>query len=120
MTALPSDLAATLVARRRVARERERDRASDLRERLRLAAGRLRREGRVDGGWLIGSLAWGGFGARSDVDVVLRGTDEARVGAVWAELVDALGVSVDLLRYEDLPEDFRRRVIGEGVRLDEP
>jgi predicted nucleotidyltransferase len=120
MAALPSDLAATLVARRRAARERERDRASDLRERLRHVVGHLRREGRLDGAWLIGSLAWGGFGERSDVDVVVRGVEAARAGALWAEVVDALGVSVDLLQYEELPEGFRRRVAGEGVRLDEP
>jgi predicted nucleotidyltransferase len=120
MAAGPFDLAATLVARRRLARERDRDRANDLRECLRTAAVRLRRDDHLDGAWLVGSLAWGGFGERSDVDVVVRGMDETRVAAVWGVLVDTLDASVDLLRLEDLPEDFRRRVLTEGVRLDEP
>jgi len=120
MSARPSDLAATLVARRRLARERDRARATDLRERLRGAAAHLRREGRLDAAWLVGSLRWGGFGERSDVDVVARGVDAARVGAVWVDLVDALDARVDLLRFEDLSEGFRRRVLAEGERLDEP
>jgi predicted nucleotidyltransferase len=120
VTARPSDLAATLIARRVITRERDRDRASALHERLRHVAGRLRREGRLDAAWLVGSLAWGGFGERSDVDVVARGVDVARVGAVWADLVDALDTRVDLLCFEDLPEGFRRRVLTEGQRLDEP
>ena len=120
VTARPSDLAATLVARRLLARDRDRDRATALRERLHDVTGRLHREGRLDAAWLIGSLAWGGFGERSDVDVVARGVDPARVGAVWADLVDTLDVPVDLLRFEDLPEAFRQRVLTEGKRLDEP
>jgi predicted nucleotidyltransferase len=120
MTARPSDLAATLIARRRLASARDRDRATALRERLRDAACRLRRQGRLDAAWLVGSLAWGGFGERSDVDVVARGVDAARVGAVWADLMDALDARVDLLRLEDLPEAFRDRVLSEGKRLDEP
>jgi hypothetical protein len=39
---------------------------------------------------------------------------------VWADLVDALDTRVDLLCFEDLPEGFRRRVLTEGQRLDEP
>jgi predicted nucleotidyltransferase len=120
MTAGPFDLAATLVARRGLARERERERANDLRDRLRTVAIRLRRADRLDGAWLVGSLAWGGFGERSDVDVVVRGMGDARVAALWGVLVDTLDASVDVLRLEDLPEDFRRRVLTEGVRLDEP
>jgi predicted nucleotidyltransferase len=120
MTAHPSDLAATLMARRRVAHDRDDHRATALRGRLRDATARLRREGRLDAAWLIGSLAWGGFGERSDVDVVARGMDPARVGAVWADLVDTLDARVDLLCFEDLPEAFRLRVLSEGQRLDEP
>jgi predicted nucleotidyltransferase len=49
-----------------------------------------------------------------------RGVDAAHVGSVWADLVDALDAPVDLLRFEDLPEAFRQRVLTEGQRLDEP
>ena len=42
--------------------------------------------------WLIGSLAWGGFGERSDVDVVVRGLDWNE--AMTLELALSRAVSV--------------------------
>jgi predicted nucleotidyltransferase len=124
MPVLPSDLAATLVARRQVANARELERADRLRARVREVASRLRARGVVDAAWLVGSLAWGRFGPRSDVDLVVRGTDPSRLGALWADVVEQLGPDageqVDLLRFEELAEPFRRRVLSEGQRLDEP
>jgi predicted nucleotidyltransferase len=66
----------------------------------------------------IGSLAWGSFGHRSDVDVVVRGADPARIGALGAHLSDALDIDVDGLRIEELAPAFRDRVLAEGLRLD--
>jgi predicted nucleotidyltransferase len=120
MAPAPRDLARALVDRRRVARIRSEERAAHLRERLHTLAPRLHREGAFEAAWLVGSLAWGGFGERSDVDVVVRGSDPSRLGALWAAFGDALGAPVDLLRIEDLPEGFARRVLAEGQRLDEP
>jgi len=70
--------------------------------------------------WLIGSLAWGGFGVRSDVDLVVRGAAPAAATALEVELICELKLEVDVLRMEDLPGGFRERVEREGVRLDGP
>lgn len=72
-------------------------------------------EGRA---WLIGSLAWGGFGERSDVDLVISGV----TGSEATLLEDAVGraahAEVDLLQFDELPASFRDRVEREGVRID--
>jgi len=116
----PRDLVATLVARRRATALEQGERGTRLHDRARRIAQRLRQERRLDGAWLVGSLAWGGFGERSDVDLVVRGADETQLGALWILVGDALDAEVDLLRLEDLPEAFAARVLSEGERLDEP
>lgn len=65
--------------------------------------------------WLIGSLAWGGFGERSDVDVVVSGLKGDEATRLELLLVGAAGVPVDLLHLETLPESFRSRVLAEGT-----
>lgn len=65
--------------------------------------------------WLIGSLAWGGFGERSDVDVVVAGLSAADATRLEPLLVRVAGVPVDLLHLETLPESFRARVVSEGM-----
>ncbi len=67
--------------------------------------------------WLIGSLAWGQFGVRSDVDVVLEGLAIDCIGAVADRIAGRVQCEVDVLRIEDLPESFRRRVLSEGVEI---
>ncbi|MBK8100042.1 MAG: nucleotidyltransferase domain-containing protein [Planctomycetes bacterium] len=69
--------------------------------------------------WLIGSLAWGGFGEHSDIDLVVRGGSAA---AAWASDVEVrltrrLGVPVEILDFDQLPVSFRARVEREGVLL---
>ena len=109
----PADLAATLIARRRTARERDQVRAEEIRQRLREAARALRAAGAIDSAWLIGSLAWGAFGVRSDADVVVRGG-----GSSLATIAERLGVGtdveVDVLRLEDLSESFGARAARRG------
>jgi predicted nucleotidyltransferase len=70
--------------------------------------------------WLIGSLAWGGFGHRSDVDVVVSGLRPMDEAALETALAGAAGVPVDLLRLETLAPGFRERVMREGVLVDGP
>lgn len=67
--------------------------------------------------WLIGSLAWGGFGERSDVDVVVEGLASEAATRLEQVLVRMAGVPVDLLHLETLPEAFRERVVAEGVAV---
>ena len=115
----PTELRRTLVARSSAVRA-----ASEIRRDLAVkaitdVATELARRGMVVEAWLIGSAAWGGFGLRSDVDVVVRGlavSERAMAENAFSERVGA-GVGVDLLRWEELPEGFCERVLGEGVRL---
>ena len=68
--------------------------------------------------WLIGSLAWGGFGERSDIDVVLQGASPEQACRLEVDLTRALRLPVDMLRFEELPDSFRERVVQQGIRLD--
>jgi len=67
--------------------------------------------------WLIGSLAWGGFGERSDVDLVLDGVDSTLATSIEIALCRAVQVEVDLLTYRQLPPSFRARVEREGITI---
>ncbi len=68
--------------------------------------------------WLIGSLAWGGFGTRSDIDVVVERLSEAEATQLEGSLGVIEGAAVEVLRLEELPPAFRARVKREGARLD--
>ncbi len=67
------------------------------------------------GAWLIGSLAWGGVGDHSDVDLVLGGGDSGLASRLELLLTRELDVPVEVLRVEDLPAAFQERVEREGV-----
>jgi predicted nucleotidyltransferase len=67
--------------------------------------------------WLIGSLAWGGFGVRSDVDVVVSGLTPERGLELEVLVGSAANAPVDLLVLEHLPPPFRARVEQEGFAL---
>ena len=77
----------------------------------------LLRQGVACRAWLIGSLAWGQFGVRSDVDVVLEGLAIDCIGAVADRIAGRVQCEVDILRLEEIPESFRRRVLAEGVEI---
>ena len=90
-------------------------RAAEARARVVAAVrGQLPQGGRA---WLIGSLAWGGFGARSDVDLVLADVDSPRATAIEVAASKAAGVEVDLLMLQHLPWSFRERVEREGMAI---
>lgn len=67
--------------------------------------------------WLIGSLAWGGFGERSEIDVVLQGATVDEAARLELALTRATGWPVVTLRLEDLPDSFQGRIQREGVVL---
>lgn len=117
MSVKPEELASTLVRRRREARIGELQRAEEVRQRLLEAVAEEIGSGCFSRAWLIGSLAWGYFGVRSDVDLVVEGLALSEGGALWNRLGERLGVEVDLLRLEELPERFRDRVLSEGIAL---
>ena len=115
MTVSVEQTVATLLKRAAAGRAAQQARADATRARLRqgitesLAAG-------VEA-WLIGSLAWGGFGERSDVDVVLRGAPQGHASRLELALTRLVGVPVEVLRLEELPASFRERVEREGIVL---
>jgi predicted nucleotidyltransferase len=120
MTVRPEELAATLVARRRRERADAAARAATACAQARVVARALREEGVIEGAWLIGSLAWGEAGARSDADIVVRGCTPSALTGAWRRLGDALDLSVDVLRFEELASSFQSRVLEQGIRVDEP
>lgn len=67
--------------------------------------------------WLVGSLAWGEFGANSDVDLVLSQVDAATAFELERQIARTAGAPVDFLTFEDLPPSFRERILESGVRL---
>jgi predicted nucleotidyltransferase len=67
--------------------------------------------------WLIGSLVWGGFAERSDVDLVLDGVDGPGATQIESVLANATGLPVDVLHLERLPDSFQRRVLEEGIAI---
>jgi len=110
----PKELAQTLLrraAKRRVEDERARE------ECLRAVRGvvaPLRASLGFDRVWIIGSLAWGGFGVRSDVDVVIEGGGPEALLAAAEAIGAATGRGVDVLSLDQLPPAFRSRVLSEG------
>ena len=118
MSVRPEDLAATLLRRHRRELAQHETRAAHLKAVLRDEVALLVREGRIRRAWLIGSLAWGAIGLRSDVDVVVEGLAPEQAALLWDRLGERLAAPVDLLRLEDLEPSFRDRVLAEGVRLD--
>ena len=70
--------------------------------------------------WLIGSLAWGSFGQRSDVDLVFDGVDEGKLAEIEIAVARAADLSVDVLQLRELPPSFRSRVEREGLPIHGP
>ncbi len=117
VTVTPRELHATLTARHRAQRElaqERRDRAVSL---ARSRCAELVARGTIAAAWLIGSAAWGGFGARSDLDVVVRGLAPHDLADVLDALVLATGLPVDVLRLEELASPFVERILTDGERL---
>jgi predicted nucleotidyltransferase len=115
MTVSVEQTVATLRERAARARIASAERAAAARERL-LAAVSAHLPTHAEA-WLIGSLAWGGFGEHSDVDVVVRNTSAVEATRLELALTRVVGVPVDLLRFEDLPAAFGARVEHEGIPL---
>ena len=108
------------VARRLEARSRE-VRATRAQEAARIAD-LVRREAAaalVPGAraWLIGSLAWGGFGPHSDIDVVVDGLSSDRITMLETRLSESTGRPIEMLVLGELSAPFRGRVRDEGVAL---
>jgi predicted nucleotidyltransferase len=115
MPTSPHDTVVTLLQRSARAREAALKHAGEVREqvvalvRAQLPAGAH--------AWLVGSLAWGGFGERSDVDLVLDGVSGPLATAIEIAVAKATGVEVDLLALRELSPSFQSRVKQEGFAI---
>lgn len=120
MTVRPQDLARTLVARQHRRRKLLVDRAEWVRQELEAETASFLKVHPAARAWLVGSVARGELGERSDVDVALAGVPPD--GAVELSLLlgERLGVAVDVLRLEELPPSERQRFQAEGVPLHVP
>jgi predicted nucleotidyltransferase len=116
MSVTPEQLAQSLLRRAEAREQVHAQRAKELRHLVQAWATQGAARGDFRAAWLIGSLSKGNWGEASDVDVVVDGLS-APEGVTWAELGDRLACTVDLLRLEDLPADFKERVLREGERL---
>jgi hypothetical protein len=67
--------------------------------------------------WLVGSLAWGGFGERSDVDLVFDDVADEVQTAIELAITRATKLTVDLLSLRTLSPEFQARVEREGIPL---
>ncbi len=69
--------------------------------------------------YLFGSLAWGSFWERSDIDLAIEGFCEPRnylmvFGEVW-DIVSPF--NVDLVLFQDIDDNFRQEIVSRGVIL---
>lgn len=69
---------------------------------------------------VFGSVALGLDHEGSDLDILIDPTDETTmldIGAIRHELLKLLGVPVDVLTPNALPEKFRAKVISEALAI---
>jgi predicted nucleotidyltransferase len=67
---------------------------------------------------VFGSVVYGNDTEQSDLDILIDPTPETTlldIGAIRHELLQLLGVPVDVLTPRALPEKFRARVLAEAV-----
>ena len=72
--------------------------------------------------WVVGSLAWGGLHARSDLDLAVEGLPPERWSEAREALWDLAGEPVDLIPLEAAAATLRARVLDAGreVGLEPP
>jgi predicted nucleotidyltransferase len=106
-----------LFERRAKDRELERLRVVD---EVKRAAARFRARFTYDELLLFGSLVTGTFDRHSDIDLAVKGLAEEQFFKACAFLIHELSGNhdLDLKPYEDLDESLRRRIDGEGIRIE--
>lgn len=115
MSVTPAELAATLLRRAAARRVEDADDEERCRREVLTLLPALRRELGFRRAWLIGTLAWGGFGVRSDIDVVLEALDAEVAHVVAERLGHATGREVDVLVFDTLPPSFKDRIVKDGL-----
>ena len=93
-----------------------RARADRVSQHLPEVARRLRARG-AERIWLFGSMARSDPGPGADVDLAVTGLPRSCYFDVLAELMETLGVEVDLVRIEEASPSLVERIEAEGVSL---
>ena len=106
----------TLFERREKERELERLRVI---EEVKRAATALRARFAYDELLLFGSLVSGKFDRHSDIDLAVKGLASEHFFKACDFLMHEISGNhdLDLKQYEDLDENLRRRIDGEGIRI---
>lgn len=86
------------------------------REAKRLAEA-LRKKYDFDSIHLCGSLVKGKFALHSDIDLIVKGMDVKDFFKAYAYLLSESRYSIDFKPWEDLKEDFKEKVLKEGIQL---
>lgn len=116
MPVTPSEAAATLQRRYRERHLARVERAKLVHQRVKNVVRDLAlSKARI---WLIGSLADGSFGERSDIDIVIDTVDDAQANRLFDQLERELALPIDLLLWRELDTTFQARVLRDGERLD--
>lgn len=106
--------------RRRASREaRLEERVSRAHATARHAARILKDEFGVHRVFLFGSLAWGRPHEWSDLDLAVEGLPPERTFAALSRVSGVAGEQVDLVPLESCAESLRRRVLEQGIRVDD-
>lgn len=118
MTVTASDLARALVLRTRTRQAAEERQRLEVMHTLREAVPLIAEELSLGHVWVIGSAAWGGFGLRSDVDLVVEHGERTGARVELADRVGSLlGRVVEVLPLAQVVDSLRRRTLAEGVRV---
>lgn len=70
-----------------------------------------------DSVYVFGSVLTERFGSHSDVDIAIKGLKVEDFFKVYAFLIHKNSYKIDLKPYEDLTEDFKKKVISEGIKI---
>lgn len=115
MAVTAAETAALLRRQTQARRSADRQRAIELR---RVVSALVRAELPTGGrAWLIGTLAWGEFGARSDIDLVLDAVPNETATHIEIAVTRTARAEVDILWLDDLPAAFAARVLADGIPL---
>jgi len=77
----------------------------------------LRKRFEFESLFVVGSLATGKFGRRSDIDLVIKGLKDEDFFKAHALLLRESQYDIDLKPYEDLAESFRSEVKKKGIKV---
>ena len=67
--------------------------------------------------YICGSLLSGKFGPHSDIDMVIKGSKMEDFFKVYALLIKESKYKIDLKPFEDMMEDFKEKVLTEGMKI---